>query len=128
MSRTYPAARAFVLGDAGNGVITDDFLHNELAHWNFDPHMPRFIPALDKPFSEIKSEDIWPAGAEYFTNARFAQYTSAFDGGGGGQTQFYQVMLNPTNVRSLATVVAGELRLARQHARTGARQCGRGSE
>jgi len=98
MSRTYPAARAFVLGDAGNGVITDDFLHNELAHWNFDPHIPRFIPALDKPFADIKSEDIWPAGAGYFTNARFAQYTSAYDGGGGGQTQFYQVMLNPTNV------------------------------
>jgi hypothetical protein len=98
MSRTYPAARAFVLGDAGNGVITDDFLHNELAHWNFDPHIPRFIPALNKPFEDITSADIWPAGANYFTNARFAQYTSAFDGGGGGQTQFYQVMLNPTNV------------------------------
>ena len=98
MSRTWPAARSFVLADAGNGVITDDFLHNELANWNFDPHIPRFIPALDKPFEDITSADIWPAGANYFTNARFAQYTTAFDGGGGGQTQFYQVMLNPGNV------------------------------
>ncbi len=98
MSRTWPAARSFVLADAGNGVITDEFLHGPLSNWNFDPHIPRFIPALDKPFEEITSEDIWPAGANYFTNARFAQYTTAFDGGGGGQTQFYQVMLNPNNI------------------------------
>jgi hypothetical protein len=98
MSRTWPAARAFVLADAGNGVITDDFLHGPLSNWNFDPHIPRFIPALDKPFDQITSADIWPAGAGYFPNARFAQYTATFDGGGGGQTQFYQVMLNPTNI------------------------------
>jgi hypothetical protein len=98
MSRTWPGARAFVLADAGNGVITDDFLHGDLSNWNFDPHIPRFIPALDKPFDQITSSDIWPAAAGYFPNARFAQYTTAFDGGGGGQTQFYQVMLNPNNI------------------------------
>ena len=98
LSRTYPAARAFVLGDAGNGVITDDFLHGPLLNWNIDGHLPRFIPALDKPFSELTFGDVYPAGAGFFPNARFAQYTSAFDGGGGGQTQFYQVMLNPGNI------------------------------
>jgi hypothetical protein len=98
LSRTWPAARGFVLGDAGNGVITDDFLHGPLNNWNIDGHLPRFIPELDKPFSELTFGDVYPAGAKYFPNARFAQYTSAYDGGGGGQTQFYQVMLNPGNI------------------------------
>jgi hypothetical protein len=98
MTRTWPAARFFVLGDAGNGVITDDFLQNELANWGFDAHIPRFIPGLNQPLTEITFGEVYPAAASFFPDARFAQYTTAFDGGLGGQTSFYQVMLNPTNV------------------------------
>jgi hypothetical protein len=98
LSRTYPAARAFVLGDAGNGVITDQFLQNQLNNWGFDANVPRFIPELDFPLNQLSFDKVYPAGAHYFPNARFAQYTSAFDGGDGSQTQFYQVMLNTGNV------------------------------
>ena len=62
MSRTWPAARAFVLGDAGNGVITDEFLQNQLDNWNFDPHVPRFIPALDQPFDRAHVRRPLPGG------------------------------------------------------------------
>jgi hypothetical protein len=98
MHRTWPAARAFVLGDAGNGVITTDFQQNYLGNWNFDPHVPRFIPALDQPFADIEFGELYPAAAGFFPDARFGQYTTAFDGGLGGQTSFYQVMLNPNNL------------------------------
>jgi hypothetical protein len=98
MTRTWPAARAFVLGDAGNGVITDEFLQGPLNNWNFDAHLPRFVPALDQPLTDLQFGEVYPAAADFFPNARFAQYTTAFDGGLGGQTSFYQVMLHPTDI------------------------------
>lgn len=96
--QAWPPARFYVLGDAGNGVITDDFLHNELAKWGFDPHIPRHIPALNKPLTELTLDQVYVAAANFYPDARFAQYTSAFDGGTGSQTQFYQIMLNPTSI------------------------------
>ncbi len=118
--RTYPGAHFDILGDAGNGVITQDFLANQIANWGVLENLPAWIPALNKPLTELSIDQLWSAVAnayphdhfaQYTTaydgglgsavaNAyphdHFAQYTTAYDGGLGSQTFFYQVMLHPT--------------------------------
>jgi hypothetical protein len=87
-----------VLGDAGNGVITRDFLENDIAKWNVEQNLPDWIPALNVPLTELSAADLWTESALFYPSNRFANYSSAFDGGQGGQTGFYNVMLNPGNV------------------------------
>jgi hypothetical protein len=98
MENVYQAARFSVLGDAGSGVVTDEFLHNELRHWGIEKNLPSWIPELDRPLEELSIVDLWAAVASYYPRHRFGQYTTAYDGGFGSQTFFYQVMLNPGNL------------------------------
>jgi hypothetical protein len=93
--RTYRGARFNVMGDAGNGVITPEFQAEFLSRWGIEKNQPRWIPALDRPFTDLSIVDVWAEGARFYPNDRFSQYTSAYDGGGGSQTQFYNIMLNP---------------------------------
>ncbi len=91
----YPSAQVSVLGDAGNGVITQDFLENDIRKWGVEKNLPPWIPALNRPLEELTAADLWVAAAEFYPQARFATYTTAFDGSRGGQTGFFWVMLNP---------------------------------
>ena len=94
----YPSSDFAVLGDAGNGVITDDFLENDLAKWGIEDNLPEWIPALNVPLAELDAADLWSESAVFYPQNRFATYTASYDGGTGGQTGFYNIMLNPNNV------------------------------
>jgi hypothetical protein len=91
----YPGTETAVLADAGNGVITDDFLQNDLVKWGIETTIPRWIPALDVPITSLNAADVVVEAARFYPRNRFANYTASYDGGTGGQTGFYQIMRNP---------------------------------
>lgn len=104
LHKVWPASKFHVLGDAGNGVITTQFLQNEFENWNFRANLPRDIPgvleAIDTGTGMVGYID---AVAARFPNTNWAHYTTAFDGGSGGQTGFYNVMLNGNNPAAALT-------------------------
>jgi hypothetical protein len=93
----YPSTPFAILGDGGNGVITQDFLENDLAKWGIENNLPRWIPGLDKPLTELSASDLWTEAALYYPQSRFANYSTAYDGGQGGQVGFYNIMLSGQN-------------------------------
>lgn len=95
MENVYPASPHNVVGDAGTGVITKDWLDLRIANWNIDPNLPSFFGISTA--TELSSAEMWIKIAERFPQHRFAQYQSAYDGSGGGQAAFYNVMKNPTD-------------------------------
>jgi hypothetical protein len=95
--RAYPSADFAVVGDAGNGVITQDFLEEDLANWGIENNLPDWMPGLDVPLAELSAADLYIESAKTYPQNRFATYTTAFDGGNGGQTGFLQVMNNKNN-------------------------------
>lgn len=98
--RSYPGAHFDVVGDAGNGVITQDFLVNDISKWGILVNLPAWIPDLNKPITELSIDKLWGAVANQYPDDHWGQYTSAYDGGGGSQTFFYQVMLHPGDLAS----------------------------
>jgi hypothetical protein len=97
LEKVWPASQFRVLGDAGNGVITSDFLKNEFPKWNFRANLPTKIPGLLGSFSGDSPTGMvgyMEAVAAYFPNTKWANYATAFDGGVGGQTGFYNIMLH----------------------------------
>ena len=95
----WPASHFDVLADAGNGVVTQDFLDNEFPHWNFAANLPTTIPGL----GDVLTNGTGVPGytkiiTDFFPDTRWAHYATAFDGSGGGQSGFYQIMLNPTDL------------------------------
>jgi len=99
LPRVWPASDVNVLGDAGNGVITPDFLLDEFNNWNFQANLPTDIPGL---LESITSGEGLPAYleavGEFFPDVSWANYSSAYDGSNGGQTGFYHIMVNDGNV------------------------------
>jgi hypothetical protein len=100
----YPAASFRILADAGNGVVTQDFLETYFPNWNFEGNLPPDIPEL----KEVLDEGLGIPGytevvAREFPDTLWAHYTSAFDGGAGGQTGFYNLMLNDNEVTAALT-------------------------
>ncbi|MGB8331627.1 MAG: pectin acetylesterase-family hydrolase [Polyangiales bacterium] len=93
LHEVWPASQMHVLADAGNGVITTDFLQNEFANWNFVANLPDIPGVLEA----ITTGDGMPAYTEAvateFPDTNWAHYATMFDGGSGGQTGFYNVML-----------------------------------
>jgi hypothetical protein len=101
MESVWPSSHFDVLSDANSGVITQDFLENSLANWSLEQNIPGWIPALDRPLTELDAADLWVSSARQYPANRFATYTTAYDGGGGsaqggipGQTAGYNIMLN----------------------------------
>ncbi len=93
----WPSSEFAVLGDAANGVITDDFKVNDLAHWGVEKNLPKWIPGYAVPLTQLDASKLWSIAAEFYPHSRYANYASAFDGGQGGQVGFYNVMLNLGN-------------------------------
>lgn len=94
----WPASRFSVLGDAGNGVITQDFLENEFSNWNFAANLPDDIPGVLESITNGEGTVGYvEAVADFFPETKWAHYTTSYDGGSGGQTGFYNVMLNESN-------------------------------
>lgn len=95
----WPASHFDILADAGNGVITQDFLDNEFPNWNFAGNLPDNVPGLQETLTNGTGiPGYTKVITDFFPNTRFAHYSTAFDGGTGGQTGFYQVMRNPGNI------------------------------
>jgi Pectinacetylesterase len=95
--KVWPSSDFAVLGDAGNGVITDDFKLNDLPNWGIEQNLPDWIPGLNVPLAELDASKLWSIPAEFYPHNRYANYASAYDGGQGGQVGFYNVMLNIDN-------------------------------
>ncbi len=94
----WPASQFQVLADAGNGVITKDFLQNEFSHWDFEKNIPNTIPGVLESITEGTGiVGYTEAVTSFFPETRWAHYATAFDGGSGGQTGFYNIMLNNNN-------------------------------
>lgn len=94
----YPSTPFVVLGDGGNGVITEEFLQNDLAKWGIEDNLPTWIPGLDKPLTELEASDLWTEAALHYPRSRFGNYSTAYDGGTGGQVGFYNIMLSGDNI------------------------------
>jgi hypothetical protein len=97
MEETWPSSHFDVLGDAGNGVITQDFLVNDIGKWGIEKNVPRWIKALDVPLEQLSIVDVYAEVARYYPWNRFATYATAYDGGSGGQSGFYNIMLQDGN-------------------------------
>ena len=91
----WPGAQFHILADAGNGVITQEFLVESFPNWNFRANLPTDVPGLQEVLDSNEGiVGYTELAASYFPNTNWAHYTTAFDGGTGGQTGFYNVMLN----------------------------------
>jgi len=97
----WPSSQFAVLGDAGNGVITNEFLVNDISKWGIEKNVPRWIEALDTPITDLSIVDVYVEVAREYPWNRFGTYTSSYDGGSGGQAGFYNVMKTGTPVGGL---------------------------
>lgn len=94
LQEVYYESQFHVLADAGNGVITTDFLQNEFSNWNFVANLPD-IPGVEDAITTGDGMAAYTtAVATYFPRTNWAHYSTMFDGGTGGQTGFYNIMLN----------------------------------
>ncbi len=94
IQEAYPHSKAMMLGDAGFGVVADDFRNVGMQHWGFQANVPAWIPGFEKPFSEYTLAEMHQMVAAYYPFSRMGQYTTAWDA---GQTFFYNVMLHAGN-------------------------------
>ena len=93
LHEVWPASQFHVLADAGNGVITEEFLRDELAVWNFTPNLPD-IPGVVESITEGGGiVDYTLAIAGQYPETNWAHYSTLYDGSPGGQSGFYNVML-----------------------------------
>jgi hypothetical protein len=91
----WPSAHFSVLADAGNGVVTQEFLETYFPNWNFEANLPPDIPELKQVLDDGEGiVGYTKVITRIFPNTSWAHYTAAFDGGTGGQTGFYNLMLN----------------------------------
>jgi hypothetical protein len=95
LSGAYVATSVNVMGDGGNGVATQEFMDTNFNNWGAMENLPDVPGIIGVPSSEISIPLILTSAASYYPGTNWSNYTTAFDGGGGGQTGFYNVMLNP---------------------------------
>jgi hypothetical protein len=96
--RVWPASQFSVVADAGNGVITQSFLDTNFPTWNFVANVPDDIPGVLEALEDGTGiVGYTEAVAAFFPTTRWAHYSTSFDGGLGGQTGFYNIMLNNNN-------------------------------
>lgn len=91
----WPGSQFHVLADAGNGVITPEFRTEFFPNWGFENNVPDEFPTLQ---ALLEGQNGIPEYTDevtkLFPDTTWSHYTSAFDGGSGGQTGFYNLMLN----------------------------------
>jgi hypothetical protein len=75
----YPDVPLYQLGDAGAGVITDDFFQGGFPNWGAAQNIPDWIPALQFPWTELTLPKLYIALATYYPDDRWAQYNTAHD-------------------------------------------------
>jgi hypothetical protein len=97
----FPSGRAFMLGDAGQGVATPDFVAVRNRQWGFQLPSGIFPDA-----SRIEDDDILARIAEHYPADRFAQYTTALDE---TQVGFYGLMAPRNACRDWSQKMARDL-------------------
>ena len=95
MKEVWPNADFSVLGDAGVGVITQGFLDEFIDNWGVTKNFPEDLPGVALPVTNLSLVDLIDGLAQAYPDARLANYDSSYDGGGGSQSQFFQVMRHP---------------------------------
>ncbi len=102
--KVWPSAHFNVLADAGNGVVTQQFLQTYFPNWNFEANLPPDIPELKQVLDDGQGiPGYTEVVTKKFPTTNWAHYASAFDGGTGGQTGFYNIMLNNNDVTAALT-------------------------
>lgn len=91
IQEAYPKSMAIMLGDAGFGVVTEDFHNSQIYNWGFTQNLPTWIPGFERPFSEYTIADMYKMIAKYYRHRKIGQYTTAWDA---TQAFFYNVMIN----------------------------------
>lgn len=71
----FPEGRALMLGDAGQGVTTPDFLERRNGNWRYQ--LPENVFGEDAQLTA--DDDVVARLAAHYPNDRFAQYTTAHD-------------------------------------------------
>jgi hypothetical protein len=98
MEFAWPSSHFEALGDGYVGVTTQDFLTNDLGNWGLEQNLPDWIPGLAGALStEFPIAEAYVETARYYPWNRFATYTTAYDGGNGSQSAFYNIQLNGGN-------------------------------
>lgn len=101
LRQAFPEAKAYMLADAGNGVITDSFLQQAvqgLDRWGVSQNIAHWIPGMDAlPYTS--ADRFFPmyysALTAYYPHDRFSQYTTHWDI---VQTLVLNIMLNQNNI------------------------------
>jgi hypothetical protein len=94
LHEAWPGSRFHILADAGNGVITPEFRAEFFPNWDFEKNTPD-IPELQGLFDGVSGiPEYTEVVADLYPDTTWSHYTAAFDGGSGGQTGFYNLMLN----------------------------------
>ncbi len=93
LHEVWPASQIHVLADAGNGVITEDFLQNQFGNWNFVANLPDVPGALESITEGNGMPGYTEAVASAFGDTNWAHVSTLYDGSLGGQTGFYNIML-----------------------------------
>lgn len=101
LKQAFPNAKGYLLGDGGNGVITDSFLQQTIqgdGSWGISQNLAHWVPGMDALTTAAADrfvESFYLALAEYYRGDRFSQYTTRWDA---VQTLFYNIMLNQNNI------------------------------
>ena len=66
LQELFPDAQFDVVGDGGNGVVTQDFLVNYLSTWGIEKHLPEEVPELDVPLGELDMSGVYEAIARAY--------------------------------------------------------------
>ena len=92
----WPASQIHVLGDGGSGVITEQFLAEEITKWNYQENLPD-IPGVQEALTGGGISLYVQSVAPQFPDTNWAHYSTVYDGGPSGQTGFFNTMLNDNN-------------------------------
>jgi len=104
LHQVWPTSQFDVLADAGNGVITNEFLQEFFPNWNFVANLPPEFPEIREVLdSGTGIPGYTEVVANRFPDTNWAHYSSSFDGGTGGQTGFFNVMLNDNSPLAAVT-------------------------
>ena len=79
IARHYENARIAVLADSGSGILTEEFLQDSLPNWNAQVALPSFIPALNRPITELALTDVYHGVGAAFPDMRLAQMATEYD-------------------------------------------------
>jgi len=79
VAQEFPDAKMTVLGDSGAGIITDEWFADSFPNWKAEEALPSWFELPGGTVEGLTIVDVYSEIANYHPNARFAQYTTAFD-------------------------------------------------